>query len=64
MSSKVIPLGLNEVGRDMLRPKGEEEERVGERAVRWENGREERQGKEQSKGRRRMFGGDGREGKS
>ena len=64
MSSKVIPLSLNQVGRDMLRPKGEEEERVQERAIKWENGREERQGKGgESKGRRRMFGGDGGEGK-
>ena len=72
MSSKVVPLGLNQVGRDVLRPEGRrrggqeerkgggeegrkgggeegrrrrrEEERVGERAIRWENGREERQG--------------------
>ena len=45
MSSKVIPLSLNQVGRDVLRPKGEEEERVQERAIKWENGREERQRK-------------------
>ena len=38
MSSKVIPLGLNQVGRDMLRPEGEEE-KVWERVIRWENGR-------------------------
>ena len=56
MGSKVIPLGLNQVGRHMLRPGGR-------RRGKGKGGRMEDEGRQESKGRRRMFGGDGGEGR-
>ena len=55
MSSKVVSLGLNQVGRDMLRPGGRRGK--SDKAGEWTK-RGGKEGREKSKGRR-MFGGDG-----